>query len=143
MLFRSQFPAGFWPGGDEPDQINADCKVIDIPINLRYLAIEGRQTDVFVSAGVSSYLMLTERYNYDYDDPWAVGNQWVSEFKNENQHYFGVYNLSFGIARRVSKNISIEVEPYLKNSFGGVGWGQVQLKSTGALFHLKYHLGTQ
>ena len=143
-LTEYQVPEGFWTNGVWPEQINANCKVVDIPINVRYRAIEGPRTSFFISAGVSSYLMLTEVYEYNYgyanQDP---SNRSRSEFENENQHYLGVYNLSFGLARRVGKNISIEVEPYLKNSMGRVGWGRTQLKSTGALFHLKYHLGTQ
>lgn len=143
-LSEYQVPMGFWTNGVRPEQINADCNVIDIPLNLRYRVVEGPKTRFFISAGVSSYLMLSEIYGYDYSnmnqDP---SNRWRSEFENENQHYFGVYNLSFGLARQVGKNISIEVEPYLKNSFGGVGWGKAQLKSTGALFHLKYHFKTE
>ncbi|MEO1254125.1 MAG: hypothetical protein AAFY41_04435, partial [Bacteroidota bacterium] len=61
------------------------------------------------------------------------------EVSNENNHFFGVYNLSVAIARKIRQNISIEAEPFLKNSLGGVGWGQVQLRSTGVLFHIKYH----
>ena len=141
-LTEYEVPNGFW-NGNLPDQINGDCNVIDIPLNLRYMAIEGKKTKFFVSAGLSSYIMLTERYEYEYGNYSNPYNRDPSEFSNENQHYFGVYNLSFGVSRRVGKNISIEVEPYLKNSFGGVGWGQVHLKSTGALLHFKYNLKTK
>lgn len=138
-----QLANGFWSNGIEPEQINADCKVIDIPLNIRYQIIQGRRMNIFLSSGLSSYLMLSEIYDYEYADPMDPTNRWRSEFENENQHFFGVYNFSFGVTRQIAKNISIEVEPFLKNSFGGVGWGEVQLKSTGALFHFKYHLGTQ
>ena len=139
-----EVPDGFWVDGVWPEQINADCRVVDIPLNLRYRAIEGTRTSFFISAGISSYLMLREVYEYDYAyNNQRPENRSRSEFENENQHYFGVYNLSFGLVRKVGKNLSIEVEPYLKNSLGGVGWGRAQLKSTGALFHLKYHLRTQ
>ena len=142
-LSEYKLPASFWTNGIRPEQVNADCDVIDIPINIRYYAIEGSKTRLFLSAGLSSYIMLSERYDYDYADSDDPSNRWASEFNNENEHFFGVYNLSFGISRQITKKISIEVEPYLKNSFGGVGWGQVQLKSTGALFHFKYRLRTQ
>ena len=141
-LTEYEVPNGFW-NGNLPEQINGDCNVIDIPLNLRYMAIEGKKTNFFVSAGLSSYIMLTERYEYEYGNYSNPYNRDPSEFSNENQHYFGVYNLSFGVSRKVGKNISIEVEPFLKNSFGGVGWGQVRLMSTGALFHFKYHLKTK
>ena len=124
-----------------PEQINADCEVIDIPLNLRYELIKGARTNIFVSAGLSSYIMLSEIYDYDYADPSDPTNRGQSEFSNENQHYFGVYNLSFGISRKLNRRFAIEVEPFIKNSFGGVGWGEAQLKSTGAHFHLMYSIG--
>ncbi|WP_462251304.1 hypothetical protein [Ekhidna sp.] len=136
-------PAGFWNGNDGPSEIAANCKVIDIPINLRYRIREGERTSFFLSAGMSSYLMLTERYDYDYNLGYraSLGSRpggW--EVANENNHFFGVYNLSAGINRKISKNMSIEAEPFLKNTLGGVGWGQVRLSSTGMLLHLKYNL---
>lgn len=133
-------PSGFWNGSDLPEEILANCKVIDIPINLRYRLRQGKRTSFFASAGISSYLMLNEVYDYDYGYGQSGGSQptrW--EVSNENNHFFGVYNLSVGITRKVGNNISIEAEPFLNNSLGGVGWGQVRLKSTGAHFHLKYH----
>ncbi|MEM0941714.1 MAG: hypothetical protein AAF600_18110 [Bacteroidota bacterium] len=137
-LSEYQLPSAFWSNGIEPERINADCNVIDIPINLRYQVIQGLRTNAFISAGLSSYIMVNELYEYNYSEPNDLINRWSSEFTNKNQHYFGVYNFSFGVSHRIAKNISIEVEPYLKNSFGRVGWGQVQLRSTGALFHFKY-----
>ena len=133
-------PQGFWQGAGEPDEILADCRVIDLPINLRYRVVEGTRTSFFLSAGMSSYLMLNERYDYDYGYTGSVGSQpegW--EVSNENNHFLGVYNLSVGITRQVGRNLFIEAEPFLKNSLGGVGWGQVRLRSTGVHFHLKYH----
>ena len=133
-------PAGFWNGVWAPAEIGADCRVIDIPVNFRYRLVEGKRTSVFASAGISSYLMLNERYDYYYAEGQNNGNQpTVWEVSNQNNHFFGVYNLSAGISRRVGRNIYIEAEPFLKNSLGGVGWGQVRLKSTGVLFHLKYN----
>ena len=133
-------PYNFWSQGWTPDEIFANCKVIDIPINVRYLLVDGKRTSLSASAGLSSYLMLTEEYDYDYGDWPNNGRQpegW--EVRNENNHFFGVYNLSAVLSRRVTQKISLEAEPYLKNSLGGVGWGQVQLKSTGVLFHMKYN----
>ncbi len=133
-------PDGFWSASWVPEEIFANCKVIDIPIDLRYRLIEGKRTSLFASAGVSSYLMLNERYDYDYGSWQNNGRQpEATVVSNENNHFFGVYNLSAIISRKIRQNISIEVEPFLKNSLGGVGWGQVKLKSTGMLLHVKYH----
>ncbi|MEO9869073.1 hypothetical protein [Ekhidna sp.] len=142
-LNEYQLPQGFWSGAI-PEQINADCRVIDIPLNLRYYAIEGKRNTLFLSAGMSSYIMLNEVYSYDYPQQYAndPNRRDAVTVTNENNHFFGVYNLSAGIQRQVSEKFFIEFEPYLKQSLDGVGWGQVQLNSTGVLFNIKYHFNT-
>lgn len=133
-------PRGFWTEGVTPNKILADCKVVDIPVNLKYRLVQGKRTAIFVSAGLSSYLMLNEAYDYKYDSESFTGSQVEElEISNENNYFFGVYNLSAGVTYRLKSNISLEAEPYLKNSIDGVGWGQVRLKSTGVLFSLRYH----
>ncbi len=140
-LSEYKIPNGYWTDGVVPEEIAADCKVVDIPINLRYRIVEGKRAALFVSAGMSSYVMLNEIYRYNYEDQTSIGTRRNGlEVSNENNHYFGVYNLSAGVTYQFKKNISLEAEPFIKNSLGGVGWGKVRLKSTGVLFSLKYHI---
>jgi hypothetical protein len=132
-------PPGFWYYGNAPDNTNGECDVIDIPLNVRYYIQPYSKHRFFISTGLSSYLMLTEDYYYQYDgypnpkqvDSWSV--------RNENQHYFGVYNFSAGYQRSLGSRWSLEIEPFIKLPFSGVGFGEVDLWSTGSTFSLKYN----
>ena len=132
-------PEGFWDYGVQPDDTDATCNVIDIPINIRYYLTNTRGSRIFASTGISSYLMLSEEYDYEYHhnynpnlvDSWSVSN--------ENQHYFSIYNLSIGYQKSVGAHWFVEIEPFIKVPLAGVGFGEVDLWSTGSSFSLKYN----
>ncbi len=130
-------PAGFWDYGRIPDQADATCTVIDIPINVRYYFGQNRRW--YAATGLSTYLMLRENYDYVYRGyyPGAIDNWSV---RNENRHFLGVYNLSIGYQKQVANRWFIEVEPFIKAPISGIGFGQVNLWSTGTLFSLRYRL---
>lgn len=132
-------PKGFWDYGIVPDMTDATCEVIDIPINIRYYIRPAKSNRLFASTGLSTYLMLTEDYKYQYgrDDPQHLVLSWSG--KNENQHYFAIYNLSVGYQRSMGKQWFLEIEPFVKLPLTGVGFGEVDLWSTGASFSLKYN----
>ena len=132
-------PEDFWGYGKVPDEMDAKCKVLDIPVNLRYYFKPGNRHQFYASTGLSSYLMLSEDYYYHYDYygyPHSV-NSW--SVKNENQHFFGIYNFSAGYQRNLGKQWYLEIEPFIKVPLSGVGFGKVDLWSTGSMFSLKYN----
>ncbi|MDJ1493572.1 hypothetical protein QNI19_11560 [Cytophagaceae bacterium DM2B3-1] len=126
------------------NSISADCRIIDIPLNLRYNVIQNKTTgsNWFVSAGASSYLMKREDYDYHFDKH-GYGKDTKWGISNSNNHFFAVGNLSIGYERRMGDYFSWQVEPYLKIPLGGVGYGKVKLISSGAFFSIKYHLSKQ
>lgn len=132
-------PKGFWDYGFVPDMTEGYCEVIDIPLNIRYYFKPEKINRLFASTGLSTYLMLTEEYFYQYkkNDPQHLVQSWSG--KNENQHYFAIYNMSVGYQRAIGKRWFLEIEPFIKLPLTGVGFGRVDLWSTGALFSLKYN----
>lgn len=132
-------PEGFWHYGMVPDATDATCDIIDIPINLRYYISPSKRNRFFASTGISSYLMLTEEYYYHYEEDY--GPNLVEEWnvKNENQHFFSIYNLSIGYQRSLGAGWSLEVEPFVKVPLAGVGFAEVELWSTGAWFSVNYN----
>jgi len=118
-------------------KVNADCKVWDVPVNLRYNFKSNIKNDFFISAGLSSYIMKKEVYDFDYY------NQGIYETKqriieNENKHGFCNLNLSVGYQYWLNKKWSIGFAPYLKLPLTGVGAGKVKLTSAGVLFNLTF-----
>jgi hypothetical protein len=114
--------------------------VIDIPVNIRYALVVKQPYTIYVSAGLSSYLMLSEKYNYVYDvDDTYLRKSW--EVTNENKHYFKVYNLSVGYERKVGKRFTAGAEPFVKIPGAGVGFGKIHLWTAGLFFSANYKFG--
>ncbi len=130
---------GYWPGYIKHEELKGNCWVLEIPINLRYYPIQGLKNNWYLSSGVSSYFMIKEQYsllqagdkNYDYSNEIEV--------KGSNMHPFGVLNLGIGYERKLNQHLSLQVEPYFRLPFGGIGEGEINLKSTGILLGLKYY----
>jgi hypothetical protein len=125
------------------ESIDADCRVLDIPLNLKYSFFESPKRTFFASAGVSSYFMLKEKYTLKFDNNQggypAYSNPSYA-YKNQNQHLLSVLNLSAGIAKPLSKQTSLVIEPYARLPLTGIGQGKVNLKSIGLSFQLQYNL---
>lgn len=130
-------PASFYTYYPYLEKIDADCKVYEIPLSISYNFGQKEKRNWFVSAGLSSYLMKKETYNYFYKYT-ATGptqsRKWTID--NENKHYFSTFTLSGGYQRNISKSISVMLEPYIKLPLSGVGYGKVKLNSGGVLFSI-------
>jgi len=129
---------GYWPAGQHlPDEINAVCKVVDIPVNVRYAVVALPRQSIYVQTGLSSYVMLHEDYRYDYSNygkPYS--KHWI--VSNQNRHFFQVLNLSVGYSKQIKPGISVGAEPFVKIPLAGVGAGKVNLASLGAFFSVSY-----
>jgi hypothetical protein len=121
----------------EADYLDGDCRVLDIPVNITYYIRPEARLNVYVTIGVSSYIMLKESYVYTVNE----NNQnyyYYEDYKNENHHWFSMLNLSFGLQYRISPRLQLQAEPFLKAPMSGVGQGKIDLVSAGSFFTLKY-----
>ena len=121
-------------------RIEGGCNMLDIPLNVRYdLGIKTRSR-YFISAGVSSYLMNKEDYEYYYYYNGNAGSRnWST---NENSNYlFSILNFSGGVEQQLGSHLHFMAEPYLKIPVKGIGTGNIQLNSFGINLGLKYQFG--
>ncbi|MEA5459568.1 outer membrane beta-barrel protein [Arcicella sp. LKC2W] len=118
----------------KPLEVDGGCKMIDIPLNLRFNSFQHAKQTWFVSAGISSYLMLNESYTYNY----KYGPQKTVDWQEKTSYYWSTLNLSIGLEKQLTKHLTIQAEPYLKTPLIGVGRGSVNLYSSGILFSTKY-----
>ena len=116
------------------ENIDANCLVYSIPLNINYNFKKVKNHNWFLSTGLSSYLMKRETYEYYYKYPsgQAYTKDWT--IHNQNQNFLSVLNLSGGYQYSFNNRISVMAEPYISLPLGGVGAGKVKLKSTGILF---------
>jgi hypothetical protein len=126
-------PARFWNYYPNLKYIDADCKVYEVPLIINYNFSQAPKYNWFGSAGISSFFMKKEDYNFFSKNPSGQTSYNSYTINNENQHYLSSIRLSAGYERKVKNNISIIAEPYLSLPLTGVGYGKVKLYSTGIL----------
>jgi hypothetical protein len=127
-------PEIFWNYYPYMEKVEADCKVYEIPLSLSYHFGSSTKQNWFVSAGLSSFLMKKETYNYFYK--YTAGGPTVQKewtIQDENKHYFSILTLSGGYQKNIGKSFTIMAEPYIKLPLSGVGYGKVKLNSGGLL----------
>lgn len=129
------------PHGWVISDVDAVCRIIDIPLNLRYDLWQRPHYQVFASLGLSSLLMKREQYTYNYDLVYGKPVPAYSwELSNGSQHVLKILNLSAGYERAVGPHWTVQAEPFVKLPLAGVGYGAVRLSSAGIFFSLKYGL---
>lgn len=122
-------------------EVDASCAVLEIPIQASYTLFENSNKSIDINAGMSSYFMLKEDYNFRYTAASGYGDR-LRQFRNRNQHYFGVVDLSATYYIKLKKEkLRLGLEPYVKIPVTGVGEGRVNLKSNGLSIKLRYELG--
>jgi len=124
-----------------PTNIQANCKVLDVPLNLSYQLYSKGSNAIGVGTGLSSYFMLKENYRFDYSaqSGWKPYNL---EVRNQNTHLFGVLNVNVNYQRRINSKFSAVLQPYMKLPLTGIGNGKVDLKSTGVALGINWNIGT-
>ncbi len=133
-----QVPASWhWFAGDYT--LDANCRVTEIPLDLRYDVLSRPTYTVFTSLGINSLLMRNECYSYD----WTINGQTftkTAQVLNGSNHFLRVLNLAVGIERPLGGRWSAQAEPFWQVPLAGVGAGQVRLSSAGLAFSLKFGL---
>jgi hypothetical protein len=133
-------PANPLPNPGMLYQIDARCKVYEIPVSVAFNFGKAKNHSWFGAAGLSSYLMKEEDYDYIYKYPGGQPIVYNWGVKNENKHFFSVLSLSGGYTRKLSKSVSFSAEPYIKIPVTGIGLGNVKLNSGGVMFTLSARL---
>jgi hypothetical protein len=120
-------------------QISANCKVLDLALDLRYNLRRTKTGIWFAQTGLSSYWMSQEAYTFNYKTAgYPSSSSW--SISNQDRHPLSILNLSAGYECATSKKVTWQVSPYLKLPLSGIGYGRVHLVSTGVLFSLNFGL---
>jgi len=125
----------------DPETVNADCRVLDIPLNIDYKFAEKGRNSLSVGSGLSTYFMLKENYHYNYANP---NPYWLSDVSiaNRNSHFLGVLNLDATYQRQLNSKLSVALQPYLKLPLTDIGNGQVKLVTTGISVGMSWNINT-
>jgi hypothetical protein len=122
----------YMPPNSEITEVKGNCKMFEIPVSLRYNFPARKKASFFTTAGVSSYFMTLQNYDYTYLYR-TTGQQAVysKSYPNSSSYFFSIVQVSGGYSHRVGKIGDLRIEPYLKIPLRGVGTGQLPLTSAG------------
>lgn len=121
-----------------PKSVNADCRVLDIPLNISYSLVAGKNTTISFGSGISSYIMLREDYRFSYEE--QDSNTAVAyHVANENQHWLSVLNFQATFEQRLNSKVSIGLQPYMKLPLSNIGFAGVKLQSLGMAVILNWN----
>ena len=118
-------------------KVNANCLVYEIPVTVRYNFIQNKKITYYATAGISSFIMKNEAYNYYFIDNSTAYQE--SKTYTGNKNFFSVAGFSVGIEKQLSDKFSLLGEPSVSIPIAGVGAGSIKLYSTDLMIGLKYH----
>ncbi len=115
----------------------AECYIYDIPVTLRYNALQKRMGNFYVATGLSSFILKRETYDMHFFNPAGMYRHMPYTYKH-NVAYLSVFNISMGYEHKLSSSLFLLAEPYLKVPLSGLGEGSVKLNSAGLQLGVRY-----
>jgi hypothetical protein len=96
------------------------------------------KSSFFLGAGLSSYFMTSENYDYTYYT--ATGSLALrnTAYNSTDTHILSILHLSTGFEKVIGNKWSMLIEPYAKIPLGGVGQGNIRLSSFGLNVSLQH-----
>jgi hypothetical protein len=128
-----------------PVNVTADCRMLDIPLDIGYQVYNKHQNKISIGTGLSSYIMLHENYTFNYagsNSAYGYTSPTNYTVPHSKSYLMGVFNLNATYERPINSKINIAVEPYLKLPLTNIGYSQVRLQSTGVAVGLKWNLNS-
>ncbi|WP_291726202.1 outer membrane beta-barrel protein [Bernardetia sp.] len=128
-------------------QIN--WQLLDLPVNIRYDAIQTKRNKWFASVGTSNYFFLKENYESDYTvsfpdtyDPRLTRTQEVVRQRETQSaiQLFATINVSAGVETSLGKHLTLQVEPYWKFPVRSLGSEGVFVQTGGLLTRINFAL---
>ena len=131
---------GVWPSS-----ISGDCRMIDLPINVRYdVFLKKHPTGLFsqarwfVSGGVTAYWIEREAYQYNYANPNDPNIKYRNWETSTGRQGISNLNVSLGYERQLNRRFSVQAEPFLKMPLRDIGAYKIRLISTGVFMSVRY-----
>jgi len=122
----------YLPPNSKVLELSGNCRMMEIPLNLRYTIASTDRHSWFATAGGASYIMKDEYYDYLY----YYGNSGTTavhskKYNNSSTNIFAAMHVSGGYTHRLGKFADLRLEPYVKIPLTGMGSGKLPLLGTG------------
>ena len=124
-------PPGYTPSSSvQIVAVNGTNRIYEWPLNVKYTIIPAKHS-LFATAGLSSYFMKSEHYDYEYVQNNQPGGHNYMTYNNASKNWFSVVNLSLGYAHKLGSIGSLRIEPYFKIPIKNLGIANMPIMSTG------------
>lgn len=121
-----------WPAIRIIRSVDGSCEMIELPVTLRYNFNPVARHQFFAAAGISSYLMKKEDYEYKFTTPNnPVQREMYKTYPNTGNNYFAVLQLSGGWQREMGGIGAVRVQPYYNLPLKGIGIGKLPVSGLG------------
>jgi hypothetical protein len=108
--------------------LNGSCSMFEIPVDIRFDFATKKNHGFFAKTGLSSYLMTSENYTFNYNYPPYNRSLTNDTLRN---NIFSILQISGGYERAISDKTKMRVEPYVKIPLQGIGKGDMPIASFG------------
>ena len=110
---------------------DGNCNMWEIPLNIKYdFNTPHKLYNWYVTAGISSYLMQKEYYDFTYNKNGTVWTRGY-DYSSNTKDWLSAINLGAGINIQAGKKTFLQAQPYYKVPIKGVGTGSLLLSSAG------------
>jgi hypothetical protein len=110
--------------------IESESRLLEIPLTVKYDVLLKNRHNLFAAAGLSSYIINREDFEYEEEVNGVIQKSNVA-FTKTTGNLFSTINFSLGYQFRLGKIGSIRIEPYLNLPISGIGKGESPVISKG------------
>ncbi|GAB3937425.1 hypothetical protein [Mucilaginibacter myungsuensis] len=133
-------PWGYMAVARGYSQANVRSGIIDIPLNLDYQLYSHAQNKFSVGAGISSYIMTSQNYQYSYIDPDF--NPTEMSIGTTDRYFASTMNLQVTYTRQLTPKFGLSFQPYFKLPLKQIGDSQSKLQTAGLAIGVNWNLNT-
>ena len=118
------------PAGMQILSLEGNNYVLEIPVKLKYDFLRRSKSNLFISAGITSYINTNEKNNYLV---FLNGSQqsMTNSYKNKSRSLAATFDISAGYEHKIGKSNRIRIEPYLQIPLKGMGVGSMPMMTSG------------
>jgi len=130
---------GYWAtytNGQVPNQVNAQHKVVEVPIQLLQEIINKEQRNIYLAAGAVNTITFHEKHNFEFDNTYYSYQEFWTVEQN-NLSLFNSAKVMLGMEQTLGSKLVIQVEPFVEIPLKKSAWGDLELVNKGVSINLK------
>ncbi|MGY3214865.1 hypothetical protein [Mucilaginibacter sp. HD30] len=141
MPFSAYSPNSAYKFKYSPETVTADCRMLDIPLNIDYQVFAKNKNSISVGTGISSFVMLKESYQYNYATTHVYG---LSSYNvsNPDKYLFSSVNFQANYRRQINSKIGLNIMPYIKVPLNDIGYSRIKLQTAGVAVGLNWNINS-